>query len=189
MTSNAGKSGGFKVALIIVGIILILASVVSIILFLLHGSTTMSNERMESNIETLSCEGSDLNYPIFGKENLRWDIKINAILKDNILNTISLLLKTRLADEDAVKTTWVQASKAIEERYAQDGLRIDSLNMQFSDLENNILQMTLYAEGNTIKNIVYKYFMLNKLANVSGYTIETIRQLYAEQGLNCVIIR
>lgn len=169
-----------------IGISLILTAVVLVLWFLLRGETTVTGGWTES-VETvaLSCEGNDVNYPIFSSET-KGSVKINAIFGDDKIDTISLIWRAQYENDQARVEGQVKASRAMEEAFVAVGMAIDSLDAVYSGLDDDVFQMSLYGKHKDLDNRTYKFFMLSELTN-GEYSLDMVKRVYKNKSLNCVV--
>ncbi|MBQ2695656.1 hypothetical protein IJG04_03435 [Candidatus Saccharibacteria bacterium] len=154
----------------------------------MHGETTVTGNWAEDTSSSLSCEANNTTYPIFEQPDTKGNIKINIIFDSNDTPSImSLLYKTQYGTESDATSGRVLSSKALEEKFASDGLNADSLGVTYTSLDGNIFQMNLYATGNDINNSTYKYFMLDNSNSTKSYTLDSAKQSYQKAGFNCTI--
>lgn len=167
-------------------ILLLLVAVVLLILFLTRGTTTVSGGWTESqDTDSLICEANNISYPIFNNEDTKGNLKINAIFGDKGISSISLIFRAQYESEDARSAGRVNSRIAMEKAFSGSGLDVEALGVNYSSLEDNIFQMSLYATSGDLNNSAYKYFMLDPITSGNQYTINAAQKVYKEKGLSC----
>ena len=169
---------------VLIGIIRIIITVVSVVLFLLQGSTkTVSTGEVEI-AESVTCNGEGIFYPIFKYDNSESkSIKINAMFDGDKFETISLVYKLNYNNSEQIKQSTTENHIAMNKSFDADSLSADSFDTHFSNLAD-AAQMTLYAEAKELNGVTAKYFLLD---GVTNYTKDTMTKKYNSQGLDCVI--
>ena len=179
-----GKKQNREWIYVLIGMICIIVTVVSIVLFLLQGTVkTVSRSEIEVS-ESVVCEGEGLFYPLFRYDNSKGkSIKINVVFDEDRFETISLVYKLDYDNTEQSKQSSVENHAAMNKSFYEDSMEADSLDVRYSNL-GDAMQMTLYAEAKQLNGVTAKYFLLD---GVTNYTRDTITRKYNSQGLDCVI--
>ena len=182
MENKSKKDHGWIYVLI--GLICVIVSIVSIILFLLQGDTkTTSGGKIEVS-ETITCEGDGIFYPLFKYDNSkRKTILIKALFNDDKFETINLVYKLDYDNIEQAKQSNNENHAAMNKSFAADSLSADSFEAHYSDLKDGA-QMALYAKAKELNGVTAKYFLLD---GVTNYTKDNLTKKYNDQGLNCII--
>ena len=167
-------------------IVLVCVSVVSILLFLMHGETTVTGVYDGAEVQyDLVCESGITAYPLFNYDNsYKKSLKINAIFKSNKISSISLIYKLFYDNQADIDKSESINHAALNLLSQGEGLGPDVYDAKFSKLTDG-LQLSLYASGNNITEKALKYFMLSDLT--APYTQEKTARVYANKGLDCEI--
>ena len=183
------KKGNKSWIFVLVGSLLLVTAVVLILFYFMQGSsTTTDNGGTSETVESLSCEGTEGDYPFFkyvdGVDEK--STKVNAIFNNDKLNTISFTYKITYKDKDKDHKEIQQVSDNnmfdMTEDFQESGLSADALGMRFSTLTDGI-QMSLYTDSKGLSNVSSKYFLLDS-ANGS-YKINNVKKIYENMGMKC----
>ena len=157
-----------KITYAIIGVLFIVVAVVLVILFLLNGSTTISDTTKTDIVtSSLSCEASDVDYPIFSyNESDKKDLKINMVFGEKKLDTLSLIYRMYFSDENKIESSEATNRASMNESFNKDGMSPDSFGATYAVL-NDSFQMTLNAEKRQIDGLSSKYFLLDEASNYS----------------------
>ena len=167
------------------GIICIVVALVLIALFLIQGNKKITNTGGDvTRTESMTCSADGLLYPFFKYDNAkRKTLKINIVLNDNKLDTISLVTNLYYDSAEQIEQSSAENHAAMNLSFYANSLVADSFDAHFSSLED-AMQMTLYAKAKDLNGVNAKYFLIE---TVSGYTKGTLENNYTNQGLSCVI--
>ena len=182
--NTAKKKKSNRGLYISLGFLFVCAAVVLLILFLLHGSTVITNGPSESSLySSLTCEGDGIDYPIFTYDkSIKKHMKIVALFNDKKLNSINLIYQLYYDSASDVKESINQNHAAMNLSFSAIDLPADSFDAKYSNLGDN-MQMALYANNN-VDGMSAKYFLLNNATNI--YDKQSMAKVYAAKGLNCV---
>ena len=183
---NTKKAHWSKTALVAVSFILIVVAVVSLLLFLMHGETTVTGAYEGTEVqENLVCESKITAYPLFSYDHSSSKtLSVNAIFKAHKLTSISLLYKLNYNSQEEIEKSEAVNHGALNLLSQGEGLGPDAFAAKYSKLKDG-MQLSLYASGSDINEKALKYFMLSDLT--TPYTQEKVAKVYAGQGLNCEI--
>lgn len=184
--SNSFSRKNKKWVLILIGSLLIVASIVSIIIFLLQGKTMSryGGSNIE-NTQSVSCYSDMADYPFYNaSDSGRHSIKINAILDNDRLSVVSLVYKIYFDNAKVIEQNNTHLRAAMNKAFANDGLGANAFDAAYSSLADSV-QMTLYAERQQLNGNTSSYFLLDG-ANVN-FAKENIIAIYNSKGLNCTV--
>lgn len=184
--NNHKKKGIHNWILVLIGIICIVTTFVLLIIFLLQGNTTISDEGGDVDItESITCSSDDFTYPFFKHNEANGSsIKINAIFDDSKLDTISLTYKLEYDEEEQAKQVSAINHASLNGHFKDDSLGADALGAHYS-VTKGTMQLNLHAEASDITGITSKYFMID---NTSGnHSKDTLIKMFNNKGLNCII--
>ena len=169
---------------VLIGIICIIVTVVSIVLFLLQGSTkTITSGEVEVS-ESVACEVEGISYPFFKYDGSKSkSIKVNIMFDGDKFETINLIYRLDYDSTEQVEHSNNENHAAMNFSFEADSLGVDYFDAHYSNL-GDTAQMTLYAGARELNGVTAKYFLLD---GVTNYTRDTITKKYNSQGLNCVI--
>ena len=163
----------------------ILLLTIATIVFLTEGKSTIINqENIVENSKALTCEKSDVQYPLLTEDIGKGTLKINFVFKNDRLSIVSLVYKVHYDDVSQIERNEVKTRIQMTENFSKDGLGSEALGVVFSALEN-ALQLSLYANANEINGVTAKYFLLDDLNDL--YKQKTMRDFYTEKGFDCQI--
>lgn len=156
-------------------------------MFLLGGSTTTTkNEQPTEKSDSISCEVSNLSYPIFTyNDSTRQETRINAIYNNDRMQSISLIHTMYYDNARSITTSEAKNHAAMGLSYSSDGLRADAYNTLYTKLSDS-MRMTLYASGQDINSVAAKYFMIS--SDPTTTTLEELQNNYIKQGFDCKIV-
>ncbi|MBR2795886.1 hypothetical protein IKE13_02460 [Candidatus Saccharibacteria bacterium] len=166
--------------LITTGIIAIVLVIILLIFFLLQGQTKISGKYPDDYIsEALVCSQSDLTYPFYEYNNsTSQETKIISIFENDKIANISLVQTLFYNDYDSAFQS--EARNHASMNYSFDDLGPDALNARYS-IDNEKMQMTLYAESKNLDYRTYKYFLLNVAPN----SLQDLMNHYEKRGFTC----
>lgn len=169
----------------LMGVICIIAAVVLIAIFMLRGETTSIDSGSIETAQSLACKGDNLIYPYSeGIDAEKRSLKINVILNNDELSSVSLIYKIYPKDASAIQQNTTNLHIAVNKSFGESGLGTDALGATYSSLADSV-QMTFYAEARSINGVTAKYFLLE---NTSGnYVKDAIMQAYSNKGLSCIL--
>ena len=172
-----------KMIYAIVGILLILIAIVLIILFLLRGSTTFGDTTKTDIVtESLSCESSDFDYPIFSyDESDKKNLKINMLFGEKKLDTLSLMYRLYYNDNNKIIASEAANHADMNESFSKDGMQADSFGASYALLDDS-MQMTLNVNKKQIDGVSSKYFLLEEANN---YNKDNLKKHYESKGFKC----
>ena len=174
---------------VLVGSLLLVTAVVLILFYFMQGSsTTTDNGGTSEVVESLSCEGTEGDYPFFkhvdGVDEK--STKVNAIFNNDKLNTISFTYKISYNDKNKEHKEIERVSTDnyidVTKDFQDSGLNADALGIRFSTLADGV-QMSLYTDSKGLSNVSSKYFLLDS-ANGS-YKINNVKKIYENMGMKC----
>ena len=178
------ESKSKKTWLITAGILLILISVISIILFLLNGQTVVTGQNGGITRSTsLTCEGDNIPYHFLSYDNAKSkNAKITASFNDDKLNAISFAYTLYYDDLKTIENSKTINSAELNIFYGKDGLPANSFSKSlYSDDEKVVI--SLYANASDFDNKASRYFIadgLDKNSNANAFL-----QTYKSQGVKC----
>lgn len=173
-----------RVWLVIIGIFLVLVSIVSIVLFLLNGQTTITSQNGGViRTESLVCEGDNVPYRFLSYDNSNVKrAKITASFNDDKLDAISFSYSLYYSDLKLIETSKTINSAELNVFYGKDGLPANSFSKSlYSDSEK--VMISLYADTNDFNDKTSKYFMADGLGKNSSF--DSFVKVYTSQGFNC----
>lgn len=182
MKNNSG--GGKTKWLILIGVILILIAGILLLCFLLKGEVTTSGNWPEpETTESLSCEIIGLDYPFFEFNNsTKETTEINAVFKDDELDTISLVQKLFYDNVDSITKSEAINHASMNLSFADSNLDADAFKANYAKLSDN-LKMSLFAERKELNNLSAKYFLLDEAHG--QYDRPVVETLYTTKGFSC----
>lgn len=182
---NPKKKQNLTVILVIVGIALVCTAVVCLLLFLMQGETTITeNDDGEQTAEKIICKSQEVSYPLFDYDNSdSKSMEVTATFRDDKLDSISLIYRLYYSDAKQIESSESINHAALNISSQGAGLGPDAYNAKYSKLKDS-LQLSLYAEKDDINNKALPYFMLTKI-NVAPYTQDKVAKAYANQGFDC----
>lgn len=173
-----------KSTLVWVGVSSIILAVVLAVFFLTQGSMTTIESGSVDVVRSLTCESSDVIYSFYESDGAdKRFLKINAVLNDDELDTISLTYKLYYPNSEVVEQRTTNMSITMSKSFAMDGLGADPLNVTYASFSDAV-QMRLYAGAETLNSVSAKYFLLDGL---NKYNKDEIVKTYNVKGLNCVV--
>lgn len=168
--------------LAVIGIVLMSVAFILILSFFMQGETKTNGNWTIEQTGFLSCEASGINYPFFRYDSShRKSIKINSTSDDENIKTISLMYVLEYNNEKSIVDSENLNHIAMNENFAKDGLGFDALGLKFSKFSNG-LQMSLFINANQIDDKTAKYFMLDKMGDI---TSTKMQESYEAQGFIC----
>lgn len=174
--------------ILVCGIILIIVSIISLVLFFLEGETAIDNGSEDIvKSESLSCINEGTSYPFFTyDETVQKNAKVNAIFQGDKLDSLSLIYVLSYDDTKKVNSSININQTTMNKLFVEDGLAFDSLGLYFSKTSNNGVQFGLFTRADEINDISAKYFLLD--TDEKRLAREELMQNYISKGFNCVII-
>lgn len=181
MREKAENKRGITGYFVLAGIILIVAAVVALLLFFLHGETKVSGEWSGvEKAEALVCNSSEHNYPFLAYDNAQnGATRVNVIFDDGNVKTISLNLTLYYNSKKEIIDSENLNRVAMSEEFINDGLGFDALGLKFSEFDGG-LQMSLFSNG--IDGTTSKYFMLDGIKDSS---MAEMQRVYVGRGFEC----
>lgn len=179
------KNDNSALTIVIAGVILLVIAAVLVFFFLLNGNivSVASNSNIKA-VQSVVCENDNVIYPFFQDVADGHHLKINMILEDDELDTISLVYKLYYKDVAVIEQENVNFRVAMGKSFGANGLGADSLNATYSSLPDAV-QLTLYAEQNDISDVASRYLLLDEIDG--DYKKDAIVKVYNSIGLNCII--
>lgn len=180
--SNRGNQ---KWVYALMGIICMVVTLVLVALFLMQGNKKVTNTGGDvMATESMTCSSDEVIYPVFTYDNSKKkSLKVNIVLNDNKLDTISLIAKLYYDDAKEIEQSSAENHAAMNRSFYADSMSADSFEANYSYLED-AMQMTLYAKAKELNGMNAKYFLIE---TISGYTKEALKNNYNKQGLSCLI--
>ena len=168
------------------GGVLVVAGVL-IVLFLMNGKTTsVGGEEEVTTTASITCQSEgnmgEFTYPFYAGGGAQ-EVKINAILKNDKIDTISLTLRIYAEGEKTIEMNTTKLHGEMNKAFGASQLGADALGATYSSLED-YSQMILYSEVSELNGVTERFFLLEG-ANGS-YAKEKIQQVYREKGLGCI---
>ena len=170
----------------LIGILCLVAAVVLLIIYLLQGRITVTNEGGEiETTESITCTSDKVSYPYFKEDDSKKkDLKINAIFNDNKLDVMTLTYQLSYDDENQAKQASAEHHAELNKQFYEDSMDADSLGTHFSVIKG-IMQLSLRAESKEITGVTSKYFLID---NTSGiHKKDSLVKIFSNKGLNCTI--
>lgn len=169
----------------IFGIILVIISIISIILFLLHGQTTVTGQNSETVIssESITCSGENIPYQFLSYDNAtKKTAKVTTSFNNNKFNAISLSYTLYYNDTKSIESSKTINSAELNIFYGKDGLPSNSFSKSlYSDNEKVVI--SLYADTADFNDKTSKYFIADGLGKNSNP--ESFIKTYEAQGFKC----
>lgn len=171
---------------LLIGILLIIVAIVAAILFFLKGSTTTTSTGGEvETTQSITCDSNQATYPFFATNSAdRHSLKINVVLENDKLSTISLTYQLSYDDTSKIKQVTTDNRISLEDHFAKDGLSYASFDTHFSELDDSS-QLTMYAKAKELNGPNAKYFLLEETNG--SFKMGAITNAYNKKGLNCVV--
>lgn len=174
-----------KWRLILAVVILIIFMVAAGLIRLTNGKTTItSGENNNEEVSTLTCESNEIAYPFFTYDDSEAkELKINAVFKDDVLDSISLVYALTYANEDEAKKSELKNHIDFEVGIQDEGIRREDLNSDHQIMDN-VYQLSMYNSGNDMSNKIAKYYLIDFLSE--DYTQAKVSKSIVGHGLDCV---
>ncbi|MBQ3468374.1 hypothetical protein IJH19_02485 [Candidatus Saccharibacteria bacterium] len=169
--------------------VLVLTIIIMVILWLLRGKTTTSG-RFPENIknESLECNISGLIYEKTNRiTSPKTETKITMIFYGvDDLNSINLRHTIHLSSSEEAARSEAIAHVQLAENLADSGLDYGEFNNKFTRIDNN-LTLELYDNGSFKKDIMYGFFLVDKISDSDHYPtkLEEFRNNYENKGFAC----
>lgn len=179
------KKNRKAVWLTIFGIILVIISIISIILFLLHGQTTVTGQNSETVIssESITCSGENIPYQFLSYDNAtKKTAKVTTSFNNNEFNAISLSYTLYYNDTKSIESSKTINSAELNIFYGKDGLPSNSFSKSFYS-DNEKVVISLYADTADFNDKTSKYFIADGLGKNSSP--ESFIKTYEAQGFRC----
>ena len=168
--------------------LLLLAIIVAVIIWLLHGQTVTSGKYPENiKNESLTCISSQIQY-----EKTSWidseekELKINAIFNgEESLKTLSLIYTLTFESESDAYYAEAKSHAQLNEGFAAVGYDVRKFSNKFSRYDNQLI-ITLTATKTELDEYSASYFLLPTDEN--GFHIKTLsdfRTAFEANGMNC----
>lgn len=171
--------------LVAIGLLLVAISIISAVLFLLNGETKVTGNWSGSETsESLTCKGSNIDYPVFSSDRVNSETKINAVFNGDTITSISLLRQETYNNAREAKVQSDSHEFDLNSSFANNGQKAYALNANFSINETRI-QMSLYASGNDLSNKTAKYFLLDVLPSGG---VNAYEKQFKNKGFVCETI-
>lgn len=170
-----------------IGITLILTAIVFFVCLFLQSETKTTGNWPEPEIsESLTCEVEGRLYPFFNYDNSEKKItKINAIFKNDNINTVSLVHKLYYDNDEQIIKSEAENHAAMNLKTQAEGLGPDALGANYSRLSDS-LKMSLYVRNDDINSNTVKYFELDWVDD-GAYNLMTTKAIYEKKGFVCVV--
>lgn len=180
---SKGNDTTKKITYSIMGVLLIVVAAVLVILFLLNGNTTISDStRTDIVTDSLSCEASGVEYPIFTIDKSdKKNFKINMLFSDKKLDSLSLIYRLYYSNDDDISNSEVTNHIDMNKSFDDNGLSPDSFGAVYAILDDS-MQMTLNASRKQINGSTAKYFLLEDVVN---YSEDNLKNHYESKGFKC----
>ena len=185
MDDNLHNKNNSVSAIIFAGAVFLIIALVLGVLFLMGGNTTtIIGDSGFDAVQSITCENDNVIYPFFQDDAYKRYLKINMILKDNELETISLIYKIYFDDSSTIERNNNNFRATMNKSFGAYGLRADSLNATYSSLSDAV-QLSLYAERDDINDVTSRYLLLDEING--NYEKNDIVKVYNSIGLDCII--
>lgn len=180
--SNKKSKKNWYILALIIGLILI---IIFVIWFLMRGETKTTGDYPEDTTpESLECVGKNIPYKIFADTLSDIEIKINGIFINGKIGSISLVYKSKYNSAEAAKTMSDAHEGDMNMSFYKNNMNSYSLNATYT-INENVAQMSLYANSSDLNDISAKYFMLDSLPkNLTEY-----KKDYIAKGFSCEITK
>lgn len=173
---------------LLIGILLIVASVVLIIWFFLKGEVTVTGSYPKPETsDSITCIGADIPYPYFRTDGVsKTIINVTGVFEDDKLSTISLIYSIYYSNPNDVNRNIAVNQANINLATQADGLGSNIFNIHFSEFSDHI-DARFYAEAKDITARSSKYLMLNSALEHDTYSKSLVEKIYTKQGLDCIV--
>ena len=166
----------------------IICLVVIILLNLMHGNTTVTNQAIGpiSN-DLLSCTSNEIIYPFFANNGTdAQTAKVDLIFANDKLKTISLNYTLYYNDTEAVNANEAINHAEMNLNFYKNNLNTDTLNAKYTKIDNS-LRFNLYANSSDISRVTVKYFFIRLTDNEPlPNTLAEYQSNYESQGMTCI---
>ena len=162
---------------LLIGILLIVASVVLIIWFFLKGEVTVTGSYPKPETsDSITCIGADIPYPYFRTDGVsKTIINVTGVFEDDKLSTISLIYSIYYSNPNDVNRNIAVNQANINLATQADGLGSNIFNIHFSEFSDHIDARSS------------KYLMLNSALEHDTYSKSLVEKIYTKQGLDCIV--
>lgn len=165
-----------------VGLSLIFVAVILLILYFLHGETTIEKGYLGiDGSDAFSCSANDVDYFFTDSpQSFGNTVTINAIFLNDELRNIFIIYSLLYAEEiDSLHGT-SRLGIAMDKEFGKNSINPDNFNATYSTHDKRA-QMTMYAKADEINTITGKYFMTNGIAK----TYQVMLNEYINAGFEC----
>lgn len=176
-----------KGRLYVVGLMFILVAIVLMVVFFLNGETWVNGSWEGIKVtETVTCESDAVAYPIFSYNNADGRLlRIVATFTNKTLDNISLMYQLKYSNTTLAEKSDAENQAAMNISFGNNGFHAYAFNTKFSNI-NGVFQMTLYAKSEELNDNALKYFLLDDLQDAGRITQDSVMEVHAGNGFNCV---
>ncbi|MBQ2660557.1 hypothetical protein IJF93_00550 [Candidatus Saccharibacteria bacterium] len=175
------KSGHKKSWEISIGIFLLLFAVILFLIFLLHGQTITSVEKMEDiSSDSVTCIAEDSLYPFFEYDNSDYKItKIDIIFNGDGIGSIGLVQQMTYPDNHLAQISATINHGDMNKAFGLE-LGPDAFRAHYTAIDGE-MKMSLYATSGELNKSAYKFFLIKSDIDNKDEYIEN----YINQGFVC----
>lgn len=151
-----------KLARLITGIICVIAATMAVLVYFMHGSTSIKSTSPEPiHNTTLICTSDQNDYPFFTFDrSLEKKTTVAMVFENEKISSVSLKYIMHYDDNQTATKSSDENRVAMHKSFGQSGLAPDALNISYLVQSDDFIT-TLYTEKNNLNTNAEKYFLIN----------------------------
>lgn len=177
-----------KVTFILLSTALIMISTILIVLFFLKGSKKVIGDFTDPvSSEALKCVAANFDYPFFHVNQPTQKNKtiINVIFDKDKIEQMSLIRTNTYNDYATASSAYTVIHANMNKSFSDNWLGPDALSADYSILNDNTVQMSLFAAKNELNTNSAKYFLIENFS--SNRNKDNLIEYYTKKGFSCTL--
>lgn len=174
----------------IFAVVLLIATVTTIILIKMNGSTISGGGFPDpESTKSLSCTSNSFVYPFFEYDNsTKKEAVFTSTFQNDKLSNISFTYQLTYQTDEQVTESEARNHAAMNISFNKAGLSPDYFSATYAKMVSNdkVMKMTLFGSSSDITDFSAKYLLLESISD-SKMTLSNVRSVYRRAGFDCKV--